>query len=74
MSENVIVLPILGMTCTNCSAVERSLNKEPGVKKVSVEIVPLIEKHLQAAAWTVTLEKSNVDVNMPFIIWKGGKR
>jgi len=39
MSENVIVLPILGMTCANCSAaVERSIRKETGVKKVSVNL------------------------------------
>ena len=39
MSENTIVLPILGMTCTNCSAaVERSIRKEPGVKSVSVNL------------------------------------
>ena len=39
MSENTIVLPILGMTCANCSAaVERSLRKEPGVKTVSVNL------------------------------------
>jgi P-type Cu+ transporter len=39
MPENIIVLPILGMTCTNCSAaVERSIRKEPGVKKVTVNL------------------------------------
>ena len=39
MSENTIVLPILGMTCSNCSAaVERSIRKEPGVKSVSVNL------------------------------------
>ena len=39
MSENTIILPILGMTCANCSAaVERSIRKEPGVKKVSVNL------------------------------------
>jgi P-type Cu+ transporter len=39
MSENTIVLPILGMTCSNCSAaVERSIRKESGVKKVSVNL------------------------------------
>jgi Cu+-exporting ATPase len=37
--DNVIVLPILGMTCANCSAaVERSIRKEPGVTKVSVNL------------------------------------
>ncbi len=39
MTINTIVLPILGMTCANCSAaVERSIRKEPGVKKVSVNL------------------------------------
>jgi P-type Cu+ transporter len=39
MSENTIVLPILGMTCANCSAaVERSIRKETGVKTVSVNL------------------------------------
>ena len=39
MPENIIVLPILGMTCTNCSAaVERSIRKETGVKKVTVNL------------------------------------
>ncbi len=39
MSDNTIVLPILGMTCTNCSAaVERSIRKEAGVLKVSVNL------------------------------------
>jgi P-type Cu+ transporter len=34
-----IVLPILGMTCANCSAaVERSLRKEKGVKSASVNL------------------------------------
>jgi Cu+-exporting ATPase len=38
-AKNVIVLPILGMTCANCSAaVERSIRKEPGVTKVSVNL------------------------------------
>jgi P-type Cu+ transporter len=39
MSDQTFVLPILGMTCTNCSAaVERSIRKEPGVVKVSVNL------------------------------------
>ncbi len=37
--ENQVVLPILGMTCANCSAaVERSLRKERGVKSASVNL------------------------------------
>lgn len=39
MSENTIVLPILGMTCANCTAaVERSIRKESGVKAVAVNL------------------------------------
>ena len=39
MSDQIIVLPILGMTCANCSAaVERSLRKERGVLTVSVNL------------------------------------
>jgi len=37
--QNQVVLPILGMTCANCSAaVERSLRKEKGVKSASVNL------------------------------------
>jgi len=37
--EKSVVLPILGMTCANCSAaVERSLRKEAGVKSASVNL------------------------------------
>jgi len=37
--EKQVVLPILGMTCANCSAaVERSLRKEKGVKTATVNL------------------------------------
>ncbi len=37
--DNHVVLPILGMTCANCSAaVERSLRKENGVKSANVNL------------------------------------
>lgn len=39
MSDNTIILPILGMTCANCSAaVERSIRREPGVTSVTVNL------------------------------------
>ncbi len=68
--ENQVVLPILGMTCANCSAaVERSLRKERGVKSASVNLstekaTVELEENLEMSLLVDRVRRAGYDVAM----------